>query len=144
MPSACLPPPRAAAIRWREPSLVTLINAGAGNARGMVAACVSRDFAGALTHLRGTMARRREVVREDLRQRVTSGLHLGQLCPGDRLGSARQTAREVGTDYRMVVAALRGLERDGLLEIRPRGGIYVGRRTSPPRSSRLAGFGDRL
>jgi DNA-binding transcriptional regulator YhcF (GntR family) len=90
------------------------------------------------------MARRREVVREGLRQRVTSGLHLGQLRPGDRLGSARQTAREAGTDYRMVVAALRGLERDGLLEIRPRGGIYVGRRVPPPRSSRLPGFGDRL
>jgi len=88
--------------------------------------------------------RRREVVREGLRQRVTSGLHLGRLGPGDRLGSARQTAREVGTDYRMVVAALRGLERDGLLEIRPRGGIYVGRRAPPPRSSRLPGLGDRL
>jgi DNA-binding transcriptional regulator YhcF (GntR family) len=90
------------------------------------------------------MARRREVVREGLRQRVTSGLHLGQLCSGDRLGSARQTAREVGTDYRMVVAALRGLERDGLLEIRPRGGIYVGRRAPSLRSRRLPGFGDRL
>jgi DNA-binding transcriptional regulator YhcF (GntR family) len=91
-----------------------------------------------------TMARPCEVVREGLRQRVTSGLHLGQLSPGDRLGSARQTAREVGTDYRTVVAALRGLERDGLLEIRSRGGIYIGRRTPPPRSSRLPGFGDRL
>ena len=90
------------------------------------------------------MARRREVVREGLRQRVTSGLHLGQLCSGDRLGSARQTAREVGIDYRMVVAALRGLERDGLLEIRPRGGIYVGRRAPSIRSRRLPGFGDRL
>ncbi|HYN21769.1 MAG TPA: hypothetical protein VE078_12465 [Thermoanaerobaculia bacterium] len=90
------------------------------------------------------MARGSEVVREGLRQRVTSGLHLGELCQGDRLGSARQTAREAGTDYRMVVAALRGLERDGLLEIRPRGGIYVGRRARPPQSRRLAGFGDRL
>lgn len=89
------------------------------------------------------MASRREVVHEGLRQRVTSGLHLGQLRPGDRLGSARQTAREVGTDYRMVVAALRGLERDGLVEIRPRGGIYVGRRAPPPRI-RLPGLGDRL
>jgi len=53
-------------------------------------------------------------------------------------------AREAGTDYRMVVAALRGLERDGLLEIRPRGGIYVGRRASPPRSRRLPDFSDRL
>jgi DNA-binding transcriptional regulator YhcF (GntR family) len=90
------------------------------------------------------MAREHEVVREGLRQRVTSGLHLGELGPGDRLGSARQTARELGTGYRMVVGALRGLERDGLLEIRPRGGIYVGRRAPSPRRSRLPGFGDRL
>lgn len=90
------------------------------------------------------MARGSEIVCEGLRQRVTSGLHLGQLCPGDRLGSARQTAREAGTDYRMVVAALRGLERDGLLEIRPRGGIYVSRRAPAPRSSRLPGFGNGL
>jgi DNA-binding transcriptional regulator YhcF (GntR family) len=89
------------------------------------------------------MAERCEGVREGLRQRVTSGLHLGQLCPGDRLGSARQMAREVGTDYRTVVAALRGLQREGLLEIRPRGGIYVGCRARP-RSSPLPSFGDRL
>jgi hypothetical protein len=53
-------------------------------------------------------------------------------------------AREMGVDYRMVVAALRGLEREGLLAIRPRGGIYAGRPAPPPRSSGLAGFGDRL
>lgn len=90
------------------------------------------------------MARRREVIRDGLRQRVTSGLHLGWLHPGERLGSARQSAREAGTDYRTVVAALRALERDGLLEIRPRGGLYVGCR--PPRSwsNPLRGFGDRL
>jgi DNA-binding transcriptional regulator YhcF (GntR family) len=90
------------------------------------------------------MGRRREVVRENLQQRVTSGLHLGHLFPGDRLGSARQTAHEMDTDYRMVVAALRGLERDGLLEIRPRGGLYVGRRALSPRSGRLPGSDDRL
>ncbi len=90
------------------------------------------------------MASRREVVREGLRQRVTNGLHLGQLRPGDRLGSARQTAREMGADYRTVVAALRGLEWDGLLEIRPRGGLYAGRRSPRARSHQLRGFGDRL
>jgi DNA-binding transcriptional regulator YhcF (GntR family) len=90
------------------------------------------------------MARRREVIRDGLRQRVTSGLHLGWLHPGERLGSARQSAREAGADYRTVVAALRGLERDGLLEIRPRGGLYVGCRAPRSRSGQLKGFGDRL
>jgi hypothetical protein len=53
-------------------------------------------------------------------------------------------AREAEIDYRMVVGALRELERDGLLEIRPRGGIYVGRRVPPPRSGPFQGFDDRL
>ena len=90
------------------------------------------------------MARRREVIRERLQQHVTSGLHLGRLHPGERLGSARQTAREAGSDYRMVVAALRGLQQDGLLEIRPRAGIYAGCRAPRPESSQVRAFGKRL
>jgi DNA-binding transcriptional MocR family regulator len=68
------------------------------------------------------MPARREQIREILRQRVISGLHLGILSPGERLPSARDTARELGADYRVVVAALRALERDGLVEVRPRVG----------------------
>jgi len=75
---------------------------------------------------------------------VAGGLHLGRLHPGDRLDSARRTGRETGADYRVVVAALRGLERDGLVEIHARGGIYVGGRPAAARSARLAGFGLRL
>jgi DNA-binding transcriptional regulator YhcF (GntR family) len=90
------------------------------------------------------MGLRRERMREGLRQHVTSGLHLGELHRGDRLGSARQTARQSGGDYRQVVDALRGLESDGLLEIRPRGGIYVGLPAPQPRADRQPGFADRL
>lgn len=90
------------------------------------------------------MTGRRKGIRDGLQQRVTSGVHLGRLHPGERLGSARQSAREAGTDYRTVVAALRELERDGLLEIRPRRGIYVGCRAPRSRSDQLPGFGDRL
>lgn len=92
------------------------------------------------------MGRQREVLRDGLQQEVTSGLHLGRLHPGERLGSARQTARRAGTDYRTVVAALRGLHQDGVLEIRARGGIYAGckpRRTDGPArafADRLAGY----
>ena len=87
---------------------------------------------------------RSELLREGLERQLKGGLHLGRLQPGDRLGSARQTAREEGADYRTVVAALRGLQRDGLLEIRPRGGIYVGGQAAPPRRGEPRGLGDRL
>jgi hypothetical protein len=89
------------------------------------------------------MRRRREVIRDGLQQRVASGLHLGRLHPGDRLGSARKTAREVGSDYRLVVGALRGLQQDGLVEIRARGGLYAGG-AAPPAAGPPAAFGDRL
>jgi len=72
------------------------------------------------------MGGRRNDVRETLRRRVMSDLHLGFVRPGERLASARETARELGTDYRVVVAAGRALEREGLLEIRPRAGIFAG------------------
>lgn len=82
---------------------------------------------------------RRDAILGDLEQRLTSGMHLGRLHSGERLGSARQTARDAGADYRTVVGALRGLAREGLVEIRPRGGIYVGgegqRHGEPARSS---------
>jgi DNA-binding transcriptional regulator YhcF (GntR family) len=69
--------------------------------------------------------RRREEVCESLRRQVASGLHLGLLRPGERLATARDLARRLGTDYRVVVAAGRQLEREGLVEIRPRAGIFV-------------------
>src|SRR5687768_9784096 len=75
---------------------------------------------------------RRDAILGDLQQRLTSGMHLGRLRTGERLCSARQTARDAGADYRTVVGALRGLEREGLLEIRPRGGIYVGAEVPHP------------
>jgi len=87
---------------------------------------------------------RRELISEDLRRRVAGGLHLGRLRPGDRLESARGIGRESGADYRVVVEALRGLERDGLVEIRPRGGVYVDGRPAANGNGSLAGFGERL
>ena len=90
------------------------------------------------------MSRRREEIQEALRHRVSSGLHLGHLHPGERLASARETAKTLGTDYRVVVAAARALERDGLLEVRPRAGIFIGRPESPAAAGALAGFASRL
>ncbi len=60
-----------------------------------------------------------------LAQRVSSGLHLGLLRYGDRLPSTREVAREFSVDPRVALAAYRILEKRGLVELRPRSGIYV-------------------
>ena len=80
------------------------------------------------------MAARREEIRDTLRQRIISGLHLGILKPGDRLPSARETSVEFGADYRVVVAAFREIELDGLVEVRPRSGITVTMHAGQPKT----------
>lgn len=71
------------------------------------------------------MAERRTALTDTLRQRIVSGLHLEVLAAGDRLPSVRELARELSADPRVVLAAVRALEREGLVELRPRSGIYV-------------------
>jgi DNA-binding transcriptional regulator YhcF (GntR family) len=83
---------------------------------------------------------RRDVIAEDLRRRLAGDLHLGRLRPGDRLESARGIGRESGADYRVVAAALHGLERDGLVQVRPRGGVYVGSRPAQAERGSPTGF----
>lgn len=63
---------------------------------------------------------------ERLRDRVIAGLHLGELHAGDRLAGVRDVAEEHGVGVRAVVRAYRVLEREGLVEIRTRSGVYVG------------------
>jgi DNA-binding FadR family transcriptional regulator len=67
---------------------------------------------------------RREVA-EALRERVVSGLHFGRFTGGERLASARALADEFDVNERVVLAALRQLASDGLIELRPRSGAYV-------------------
>lgn len=71
------------------------------------------------------VTRRREDIADLLRQRVLSGLHLGGLKHGQRLPSARELGREMGADPRVVLAAYRILQREGLVELRPRSGIFL-------------------
>ncbi len=71
------------------------------------------------------MILRRARIADQLRQRVYGGIHLGTLSPGQRLGTVRQLALEFGADQRVVIAACRELEAEGLVEIRPRAGIFV-------------------
>ncbi|CAN5621680.1 hypothetical protein BH23ACI1_BH23ACI1_32980 [soil metagenome] len=70
------------------------------------------------------MRPRRDEIADQLRQRVVAGLHLGVVREGDRLPSTRMLAAEVGADPRVVLAAYRQLEEEGL-EVRPKSGIYV-------------------
>jgi len=71
------------------------------------------------------MAMLREEIGNALRRRILAGLHLGILRPGDRLPSARELAGQFDADQRVVVAAYRELEGEGLVEVRPRSGMYV-------------------
>lgn len=71
------------------------------------------------------MTLRRTGIVDQLRQRLVGGTHLGMLAPGQRMPSVRDLAREFGADPRVVMAAYRELEREGLVEIRPRAGIFV-------------------
>jgi GntR family transcriptional regulator len=72
-----------------------------------------------------TMGDRRAEILDVLRRRVLRGLHAGALRAGDRLPSARELKAEFGADQRIVLAAYRELVDEGLVELRPRGGIYV-------------------
>lgn len=72
-----------------------------------------------------------------LRRRVQWGMHLGLVKPGDRLPSLRAASAEFGVDQRSVLAAYRELEREGIVEMRPRSGIYVA--DAPHDNTQLSG-----
>ncbi|MGI8547269.1 MAG: GntR family transcriptional regulator, partial [Gemmatimonadaceae bacterium] len=88
------------------------------------------------------MVQRRGDIATQLRQRLVAELHLGLRRPGDRLPSTRDLARELQADPRVVLAAYRELEDDGLVEFRPRSGVYVAEFAFTGRSSlpRLAAW----
>jgi DNA-binding transcriptional regulator YhcF (GntR family) len=71
------------------------------------------------------MPERRAEITDAIRRRIVSGLHLGTLAHGDRLPSTRELSDEFGVTPRTVMAAYRDLEHEGLVELRPRSGIYV-------------------
>lgn len=66
-----------------------------------------------------------------MRLRILRGLQNGSLRPGDALPSTRQLGEELDADARVVGDAYRELAREGLVEVRPRSGIYVSPTLSP-------------
>ena len=72
-------------------------------------------------------------IADTLRRRVLRAVQAGALQAGARLPSARELAPEFEVDYRVVVAAYRALADEGLVELRPRGGVYVAPRAPSER-----------
>ncbi|HEY0305270.1 MAG TPA: winged helix-turn-helix domain-containing protein [Longimicrobiales bacterium] len=60
-----------------------------------------------------------------LRRRIVADMHLGRLKPGARLPSLRMIAQELGISIRAAARAYATLERDGLVTVRGRSGIYL-------------------
>ena len=78
-------------------------------------------------------------IADTLRRRMLAGIRSGVLARGDRLPSTRDLARQLSADPRAILAAYRTLEGEGLVEMRPRSGIYVaGRPGAGPAAPGLA------
>lgn len=75
-----------------------------------------------------------------MRQRVLRALHNGAVGPGDRLPGTRELAAQYAADPRVVADAYRALALEGLVELRPRAGVFVhaacgSARATPPASA---------
>lgn len=62
---------------------------------------------------------------ELLRGRILSGIHNGHLDAGDRAPTYREAAAETGLDLRAVARVYATLEREGLVEVRGRQGVFI-------------------
>jgi DNA-binding transcriptional regulator YhcF (GntR family) len=60
-----------------------------------------------------------------LRRRLLEALRDGSLTRGDRLGSTRALSAELGVNLRAIMTAYQTLAGEGLVDVRPRSGIYV-------------------
>ena len=82
---------------------------------------------------------RRDAVTNELRNRVVAGLHVGRLRGGERLPSVRALASELDVNERVVLAAVRTLAEEGLVEVRQRSGVYA----APPHAANGATLSNR-
>lgn len=67
----------------------------------------------------------RDVILDAMRSRLLRGVQAGTLQPGDRLPGSREVAAEFDADYRAAIVAYKELQKEGLVELRPRGGVYI-------------------
>jgi DNA-binding transcriptional regulator YhcF (GntR family) len=74
----------------------------------------------------------RDVIVDAMRGRLLRGIQAGTLQPGDRLPGSREVASEFDADYRAAIAAYKDLQAEGLVELRPRGGVYIATRKQGP------------
>ena len=69
----------------------------------------------------------RSVLIEQLREQIVGAMHVGQLHAGDRLPSIREVAARLHRNPRTVKAAYDALEKEHLVEVRGRSGVFVAR-----------------
>lgn len=65
------------------------------------------------------------IILDRLRERIVSGIYFGLWRPGERLPSIREIADAEGVDRKTAAAAYRRLEREGLVRVHPRSGVYL-------------------
>jgi len=81
---------------------------------------------------------RQESIFRQLRERIVHDLSTGAVEHGDRLPSVRKLGEQLKVDPRMVLNAYERLVEEGLVEIRPRSGVFVtGKPTSADEPSAL-------
>ena len=79
------------------------------------------------------------------RERILAILESGCFAEGDKLPGAREIAEETGISLLTAQAAIKTLERDGVLELRPRSGAFVKANwRDVPLESRLFHFNTKL
>ena len=74
----------------------------------------------------------RDEIVDVMRGRLLRGIQAGTLQAGDRLPGSREVAAEFSTDYRDAIAAYKALQEEGLVELRPRGGVYIATTRNAP------------
>lgn len=77
-----------------------------------------------------------EGVTSVLRERVRDAIGIGALKAGDRLPGTRRLAAELQVDPRLISLALRRLQQERIVAIRPRSGAYVAADLAPDRGPR--------
>lgn len=65
------------------------------------------------------------VILDQLRDRIVTGLYFGNWQPGERLPSIRDIADAEAVDRKTAAAAYHRLEVEGLVEVKPRSGVFL-------------------